>query len=598
LAVSEFDMKIIQALLIASLITTMAAAGLLDDFDYKVSDWLYQKQGAITSDIVVVGIDSKTINKLGSMSSWVRRDIAKVIDYMNTNAPPAVIGMDFLFTGDNPNAPEFDKKLAEVVAKYGNVVVASAVIADEDFDDPHAMWSETWQWDSPFPALAQATDTGHICEPSDADGIIRHQLLFVNTEERGRLTSFARVLYEKFCQAKNISPNPPPITKSNGLYYLPFTAKSYTDISFVDLLESKVDAEVYRDKIVLIGALAPGMGEDFFTALDRSSPVYGVNIHANAIQAFQKNFFPREAEQSLQLLILFIVSFMSGIFFQSWKLQRILIAWLIIFFGWFGLCKIFYSNEIILHVVWIPLAVSVLFIISVAINYTRARAEKDKVTSTFGRYVDPTIMNQLLSSDAALDVGGTLRNIAVLFVDIRGFTTMSERLPAPEVVEILNKYLTLTTDCIRRHHGTLDKFVGDCTMAFWNAPITQDKPVLLACRAAMDMINGSEKLLAELKKTYGCEVAFGVGVHWGSAVVGNIGSPFRMDYTAIGDTVNTAARLEANAPGGKIFISRAVADILGSQATVTSLGNKIKLKGKKEGFEVLTLDALKELEEA
>ncbi|MBQ6297033.1 MAG: adenylate/guanylate cyclase domain-containing protein [Selenomonadaceae bacterium] len=587
-------MKIIQALLIAALITASAAAGLLDDFDYKVSDWLYQKQGAITSEIVVVGVDSKTISKLGSVSSWIRRDMAKVIDYMNSTAPPAVIGVDFLFTGDNPDTAEFDKQLTEVVAKYGNVVVASAIIADEDFDDPHAMWNQTWQWDSPFPALAQVANTGHICEPSDVDGIIRHQLLFVNTTERGRLYSFARVLYEKFCQAKNISPNPPPITENNGLYYLPFTAKSYTDISFVDLLEGKIDAEIYRDKIVLIGALAPGMGDEFFTALDRSAPVYGVNIHANAIQAFQKNFFPREAEKSLQLAILFIVSFISELFFRARKMQTVLIAWLIIFFGWLGLCKIFYSNEIILHVVWIPLAVSVLFIGSVAINYTRARAEKDKVTSTFGRYVDPTIMNQLLSSDEALDVGGTLRNIAVLFVDIRGFTTMSEQLSAPEVVEILNKYLTLTTDCIRRHHGTLDKFVGDCTMAFWNAPLTQDKPVLLACRAAVDMIKDSEELRAELKKTYGREIAFGVGVHWGSAVVGNIGSPFRMDYTAIGDTVNTAARLEANAPGGKIFISRAVADILGSQASVTSLGNKIKLKGKKEGFEVLTLDALKE----
>ena len=182
----------------------------------------------------------------------------------------------------------------------------------------------------------------------------------------------------------------------------------------------------------------------------------------------------------------------------------------------------------------------------------------------------------------------------MLFVDIRGFTTMSEQLSPPEVVEILNQYLTLTAECIRRHHGTLDKFVGDCTMAFWNAPLAQEEPVLLACRAAVDMIRDSEKLRLELKKRYGREISFGIGVHWGSAVVGNIGSPFRMDYTAIGDTVNTAARLEANAPGGKILISRAVADILGSRADVTSLGDTVKLKGKSAGFEVLRLNSLKE----
>ncbi|MBQ3451067.1 MAG: adenylate/guanylate cyclase domain-containing protein, partial [Selenomonadaceae bacterium] len=138
---------------------------------------------------------------------------------------------------------------------------------------------------------------------------------------------------------------------------------------------------------------------------------------------------------------------------------------------------------------------------------------------------------------------------------------------------------------------------GDCTMAFWNAPLEQERPVELACRAAPDMIAGSEKLGAELMERHGRKISFGVGIHWGSAVVGNIGTPFRMDYTAIGDTVNTAARLEANARGGTILISRAVADILGARGNVTSLGNSIKLKGKSEDFEILKLNSLNETEE-
>ena len=230
-------------------------------------------------------------------------------------------------------------------------------------------------------------------------------------------------------------------------------------------------------------------------------------------------------------------------------------------------------------------------------NYILAKEEKDIVTATFGRYVDPVIMRELLNGGSkSLDLGGELQNIAVLFVDIRGFTSMSEELPPATVVEILNRYLTLTTECIRRHHGTLDKFVGDCTMAFWNAPLRQENPVLLACLAAVDMIKGSETLGAELLERYGRKISFGVGIHWGSAVVGNIGTPFRMDYTAIGDTVNTAARLEANARGGTILISRAVADILGSRADVTSLGNSIKLKGKSADFEILRLNSIRESE--
>ena len=150
----------------------------------------------------------------------------------------------------------------------------------------------------------------------------------------------------------------------------------------------------------------------------------------------------------------------------------------------------------------------------------------------------------------------------------------------------------LTTDCIMKNHGTLDKFVGDCTMAIWNVPIRQENPTYLACRAALDMIEGAETLGQELLEKYGQTVTFGIGVNWGPAVVGNIGAPERLDYTAIGDTVNTAARLEANAPGGTILISRAAADELGDLADVTSLGNSIPLKGKPADFEVLRLNAL------
>ena len=144
-----------------------------------------------------------------------------------------------------------------------------------------------------------------------------------------------------------------------------------------------------------------------------------------------------------------------------------------------------------------------------------------------------------------------------------------------------------------RYHGTLDKFDGDCTMAFWNAPVAQEDPVYLACCAAMDMAEGAKPLAEELQARFGRSVSFGVGVHYGPAVVGNIGAPQRMDFTAIGDTVNTASRLESNAPAGTIYISRVVADMLGDRAQTTSLGSAIKLKGKAEGFEVLTLDSLK-----
>lgn len=147
------------------------------------------------------------------------------------------------------------------------------------------------------------------------------------------------------------------------------------------------------------------------------------------------------------------------------------------------------------------------------------------------------------------------------------------------------------TDKERR---VMDKFVGDATMAFWGAPLPQEDFVMNAALAALEMVKGSEKLSEELQKKYGRTVSFGVGIHVGPAVVGNTGAKNRMDYTAIGDTVNTAARLEANAPAGMIYISRQVADELLGRIRTTSLGTGIHLKGKTDGFEILTLDGLAE----
>lgn len=231
-------------------------------------------------------------------------------------------------------------------------------------------------------------------------------------------------------------------------------------------------------------------------------------------------------------------------------------------------------------------------------NISRRRLallEQQRITNTFQRYVDPTIMRELLREGVSdQELQGRNVEIAVLFVDIRGFTALSERLPPQQLVEVLNTYLTLTSRAIKKYGGTLDKFIGDCTMAFWGAPLPCRDAVYQACQAAMEMAGESEDMSRSLKEKFGCDVSYGIGIDYGPAVVGNIGSTERMDYTAIGDTVNTASRLESNAPPGTIYISRAVADRLGDRGEVTSLGGTIPLKGKSAGFEVLRLEKLRD----
>lgn len=593
--------RALTALVAAAALTALAASGLLDAADGSVSDALYQRPVGADGEIVVIGIDRRALDELGPLP-WPRSYMAEAIEHLNADpdARPAVIGVDVLYVGEGAD-PDADDWLVEAAEEYGNVVFAAAATfghevvhrgENEFFMNDRAVLA----WDKPFDALGRVGGAGHINAMHDGDGVLRHAMLWVDVPGEGRAPSFSRVIYTEWCAARGERPNDPPETGEDGFFYLDFTAAPggyYDGVSVVDLLTGEVESDYFADKIVLIGPYAAGLQDDYVTAVDHAAPMYGIEIQANAIDAFRDGFAPREAGERLQLAAVFALCAAALWFFWDRKVRAALPVWLLVCGGWVALCALLYRGGHILHVLYVPLFVTLLFIASVAVNYVRAQREKRRVQNTFGHYVDPAVMKQLLEQGSdALELGGKLYDIAVLFVDIRGFTTMSEALDPPTVVEIINKYLTLTTECIMRNHGTLDKFVGDCTMAFWNAPLPQDDAIYLACRAAMDMVEGSKALGEELQQRFGRSVSFGVGVNYGPAVVGNIGAPKRMDYTAIGDTVNTAARLEANAPSATVYISRVVADALGSRAKTTSLGGTIKLKGKAEGFEILTLDEL------
>lgn len=584
----------------AALLTAAAGSGLLSGASGAADDALYQRPAATDGQIVVIGMDQRALDALGPMP-WPRSYMADAVNYLNADPEnaPAVIGIDVLYVGESAD-PLADAALAEAAEMGGNVVTAGAAefgssLVETDggfYMDERAVLA----WDAPFDALRSAADCGHINAMADEDGVIRHALLYVDTPQGERVRSFARAIYERWAAQSGTEPTAPPET-TDGFFYLPYTAApgGYSDgVSFLDLLDGAVDPSYFAGKIVLIGPYAAGLLDEYRTAMDHAAPMYGVEIQANQIDAYRAGFLPREVREDAQLAALFCFSLLAALWLRERRLSQTLLAWAAVSLGWLGLCAGAYRAGLVLHVLYIPLAAAALTAASVAANYLRAQREKKRVTDTFGRYVDPAVLRQLLTQGgAAEDLGGRVYDIAVLFVDIRGFTTMSEALPPAVVVEILNRYLTLTTECVMRWHGTLDKFVGDCTMAFWNAPLPQEDAVYLACCAAMDMVDGSRALNEELERRYGRAVSFGVGVHVGPAVVGNIGAPRRMDYTAIGDTVNTAARLEANAPGGTVLISRAVADALGGRARTTSLGGSIRLKGKAEGFETLTLDALR-----
>ena len=229
-------------------------------------------------------------------------------------------------------------------------------------------------------------------------------------------------------------------------------------------------------------------------------------------------------------------------------------------------------------------------------RYLGEAAKRRNAMKLFGRYMDPVLVKHLdLNDELITELGGHRREIAVLFVDIRGFTTMSESLQPEEVVGILNDYLSMVAECIFKHHGMLDKFIGDAAMALFNAPTDQEDYAYEAIATAYDIVQRSEELSKGLLAKFGKTISYGIGVNIGPAVVGNIGSNFRMDYTAIGDTVNTAARLEANAKPGEVLISQNLKDRLDDRIVVEDAG-MMKFKGKSKEMNVYRLKGLKEYE--
>lgn len=586
----------------AALFTLAAGTGLLYRPDASLSDLLFQKREMTDSRIAVVGIDENALEELGPFQSWDREIMARVLEYLNREEEtrPAVIALDVLYAGETE--PEKDGRLARAATAAGNVVTAAAAGFGRtmDFSEDGTVTAEDFavlSFEEPYEALKNGTVQGHINAMYDRDGILRRALLNIKLPDGREIPSFALSAARLYAESTGGEMPELPPTDSRGFWYLDFTGLPgdyYEYISVADLLNETVPADYFAGRIVLIGPYAAGLQDRYFTSADHASPMYGVEIQANAIQALLEGNFKREAADGPQLAALFAVLLLSAFWFKRLGLKSCIALWALLAGGWLGIARAAYGAGLVLHVLWIPLGVTIMFAEAVGDNYLRTVLEKRRVTSTFKRYVAPEIVDEILKQGAGrLELGGKLCEIAVLFVDIRGFTSMSEALTPPQVVEVLNRYLSLTSSCIMKNGGTLDKFIGDAAMAFWGAPLPMEDFAMGAVKAALDMREGARALGKELEERFGRSVSFGIGIHMGPAVVGNIGASNRMDYTAIGDTVNTASRLESNAPGGSIYISGAVVEALEGRISAVPLG-PIRLKGKAEGFQVFELEGLLE----
>ena len=591
---------ILLAFLVSILITAISVGGVLHRLDMWAEDALFQHPRALSGDVVVIGIDEEALTEFGPFQNWDRTIMASALEALASDPVhlPAVVGIDTLYAGETD--PAADKRLADAAERLGCVVTAdvasfgTGAVRDENGNLSLTDYQIT-SFEQPYDALKAVTTQGHINAMTDKDGILRHAILYLDVPDLGRVNSMAAVCAQLFAE-KNERTLELPETNRRGQFYVSYSGMPgafYESISIADLVRGDVPVDYYDGKIVLIGPYAAGLQDAVITPIARGEQMYGVEYQANVIEAFLAGDYKYESGEWWQALLLFVLAFGGLVLFWQMQLVSATAAAFCVIAGDLGVCYLFYRMGRILHPLWIPVWLFVVYVISVGVRFLLEQAERRRVTQTFERYVAPEIVQEILKEGTdSLSLGGKLCEIAVLFVDVRGFTSMSERLSPEQVVAILNRYLGMTSECIARNKGTLDKFVGDAAMAFWGAPIEQEDAIYLAVKTATEIVEGAKRISRELIEEIGEELNVGVGVHYGPAVVGNIGAERHMDYTAIGDTVNTSARLEANAPGGTVYISRVVTDALEGRIRTTSLGGTVKLKGKTDGFEVLRVEEL------
>ena len=321
---------------------------------------------------------------------------------------------------------------------------------------------------------------------------------------------------------------------------------SFPYVSAVDVLNKTVAPEILENAIVLVGATAAGLLDVRSTPVQNLYP--GVEVHANLIAGILDGDIKQNPAyvQGILFISLILIWIILAILFDS-RHMLLSIVGIFTLFGTIFVGGIYAWNE--LNIV-LPMAtqmsfIGLLFIYFTIYSYFVENRSKRQLAKVFRQYIPPELVDELDGDEGDYGMEGETREMSVMFSDIRGFTSLSETLPPKELTRLMNMYFSTMTQALQNNRGTIDKYIGDAIMAFWGAPIADEKHAQRAVDAAMEMISRLESLHLEFAKHGWPKISIGVGINSGPMFVGNIGSQFRMSYTVLGDSVNLGSRLEA-----------------------------------------------------
>ena len=368
-------------------------------------------------------------------------------------------------------------------------------------------------------------------------------------------------------------------------------AKAFPHYPISDVLNGRIPPENFKGKIVLVGATATGIYDMRVTPFASVYP--GVEIHANVIDnILHKNFLIHSGwTKFLDICLIVIAGLIMG--FTVPRVKAIVgVGLSVALIGAFVVMNtlIFVKFNIWLNLIYPVLTMMTIYLWITVYRYVIEEREKKKIRGAFQYYLTASVVNEILKDPSKLKLGGDKKHLSVLFSDIRGFTSISEKLAPEELVQLLNKYLTAMTDIVFKYEGLLDKYIGDAVMAVFGAPLDQPDHALRAGRTAIEMMAELRRLREKWAAEGRPDVDIRIGINSGDMVVGNMGSQMRFDYTVMGDSVNLASRLEGTNKeyGTNIMISEYTYDLIKDELFCREL-DAVRVKGKEHPVRVFEL---------
>jgi len=543
---------------------------LLVDYRFKVRDLVRPAQ--IPEDIIVIAVDEKSLAEYGRWP-WSRRLQARLIETIMRDRPRAV-AVDIIYP--EPESPQADGVLADVFSRHrDNLVVALGFGAQEgkkfEGETPDILWDnsflnvrdlsflhpvDAFRSLTPPDPLAGSAQFGHVYYLPDRDGKVRWEHIAIRFGDDyipSLALQTARI-------ALGVSPEDMTLVGGSGVdldgHLVPmdrfcrlqvnYLGREYSlpYVSASDVLSGRVDPGRFKEKILVIGATAIGTYDLKVTPF--SANMAGAEKNATIIANILAGDYLLQAPVYADILVVLLAGLAVIIVCRRLTAIYSILAFIFIIvlllvgnqiiFTWLGIRMnlIYPLNTVILNGVFL-----------ISYRYFIEERSAREIRSMFSSYVTERVVDELVRNPELARLGGERREITVLFSDIKGFTYFSERTEPEEVVTLLNEYLKAMTEVVFHWEGTLDKFMGDAIVVFWNAPLIQENHAERAMRCSLHMINRLKELKEEWSSRGQVPFDIGIGINTGEVVVGNIGAEGKkMDYTIIGDHVNLGSRLE------------------------------------------------------